>query len=246
VEKPVPVPTRENSKCAAEDNLLLAQLRREELRTFLAASEKVLIPARAALYAQGDRIRHVYFFTSGMASGSAVMQDGRSAEVTSVGREGFLGLPVLLDGSISLHRCWMQIAGAACRVEAGELRRLLEVIPGLAEALPHYAYARMFETTQLVACNVLHTVEQRLCRWLLLARHRTGEDELAITHELLADSLGAQRTTVSLVAGSLERAGLISYKRGHIRITNLKRLEAASCECFRVIRDRYGMLLGGR
>ena len=176
------------------------------------------------------------------ASGSA----GDTVEVGSIGCEGMVGLPVFFGGGRSTSGVRVQIAGDAERMEASVLQREIARTPGLRRLLNLYAQAFMSQVSQSTACNRLHAAEERLARWLLICRDRIGRDDIPITHEAMAMMLGVRRATVTEAAGALQQRGLIRYRRGVITIIDRERLEAASCECYGIVRAEFDRLLGVR
>lgn len=192
----------------------------------------------------GRTIDYAYFPLSGMVSVVALMSEGLGAEVATVGNEGMIGLPIFLGGDSSPFHLMWQLAGAALRIRAADL--LPAAIPGsrLGSILTTYSQAFFVQTAQNAACNGLHAVHQRGARWLLATQDRAGGDEFFLTHEFLAFMLGVTRQSVSIAVADFAGRGLISYQRGHMRILDRAGLEAASCECYRIIRAEFIRLLG--
>jgi CRP-like cAMP-binding protein len=186
--------------------------------------------------------RHGYFLEEGMASAVVTMQDGSTVEVGVVGYEGVVGIPILLGTRQPADHTFMQIAGSGYRIDAAELRLLYERPGKLREHLSRVVHGFIVQTSQTAACNRVHSVEQRLARWLLTCRDRVDGDELHLTHDFLGHMLGATRATVTLAAGILQRAGLIRCARGRVAILNRKGLEAAACECYQTIHAEYRRL----
>ncbi len=208
--------------------------------------QRLLSKARHVTFENGDfLVRHdqaitsVDFITSGLASAVVTMHDGKTVEVGAIGREGIVGIAAVLGQTRSWFTCYMQVGGSAWRVPAAHVRSLMQQPSRLQVLLQRYLLARFREVAQAAACHLAHTLEQRLASWLLIARSRTGSDELFLTHEYLAQMLGARRTTVSLAAGHLERLGLVSYKRGHVRVLNVRGLEDTACECYAMMQDTF-------
>jgi CRP-like cAMP-binding protein len=179
-----------------------------------------------------------------MASLLTVMKDGTHVEVASIGCEGVVGLPVVLGATKSNRRAFCQMPGTAWRLSAAELRRQTRRGGPLAEALLRYALALFTLMAQLATCNRLHTIEQRCCCWLLMIHDRIEGDEFNVTHEFLSELLSARRSGVTVIAGTLQRRGLISYQRGQITVLNRKGLEKAACECYGIVRGEFDRLLG--
>ncbi|MEP6699197.1 MAG: helix-turn-helix domain-containing protein [Verrucomicrobiota bacterium] len=179
-----------------------------------------------------------------MASILSVLKDGTMTEVGTVGSEGMVGLPVFFGAKTSARRvCW-QFQGSAHRMDAELLRRETRKGGALSDALHLYTQALFAQVSQLATCNRLHTIEQRCCCWLLTTHDRVKGDELDLTHEFLSEMLGTRRAGVTEVAGTLQRAGLIEYRHGHVTVRNRRGLEKAACECYRVVRDEFDRLLG--
>jgi CRP-like cAMP-binding protein len=166
------------------------------------------------------------------------MQDGRTTEIISVGREGMVGLPSVMGLTRKRFRATVTVPGSAWRIPAEAIAETFRREGRLGVVLRRYAQARLFQVSQLTACNLLHTVEQRLSRWLLMARDQLGSRPIPVTHEMIADLLGAQRSTISTTASNLERSGMITYKRGQITIADRPRLLASACECYESVRQR--------
>lgn len=173
------------------------------------------------------------------------MQNGEAVEVATVGNEGMVGLPVFLEAATIPGKAFAQIPGEAWRMSADTFKE--QVSPGtpLHELLQRYTQALFNLISQSTACNRLHTVEERACRWLLMTHDRVGSDSFPLTQEFLAQMLGVRRPTVSTVASILQRAGFISYSRGKITILDREGLESASCECYEIIRAEFERLVGG-
>jgi len=197
----------------------------------------VFLPLRAheVLFDAGEPINYGYFLDSGLASVLNVMEDGKSVEVGVSGREGFVGVPLLVGFESSPSRVIMQIAGSAFRVRAAALVQLLPKCPTLESRLQRYAQVMGLQSAQLAACNRLHQIEQRLARWLLMCTDRTGSEFVPLTQESLANILGTQRSSITLAAAILQKTGSISYMPGHVRILDRAALEIAACECYGAI-----------
>jgi CRP-like cAMP-binding protein len=228
------------------ENSLLAGLSRKADRRFLAGLEPVTLTYGDVLHEPGQAIRHVYFPGSSNVSLLALV-DGRLAlEVGLIGREGMVGVPVVLGVPLSPVRAQVQGSGSALRIASARFRREFRRIRPLQRELYRYAYAVMVQASQTAACNRFHVLEQRLARWLLMTHDRAGSDQFHITHEFLAHLLGVRRVGVTRAAQSLQSGGLIRYSRGDITVTDRKGLEAAACECYRFVRDIYARRLARR
>ncbi|HZD30662.1 MAG TPA: Crp/Fnr family transcriptional regulator [Candidatus Angelobacter sp.] len=187
-------------------------------------------------------VTHGYFLEEGMASVVVVLEGGNTVEVGVVGFEGVVGIPILLGTGGTPGRTFMQIAGAGYRVNAKQLRDEFERPGELRHILQKYMQGYMVQTAQTAACNRLHNIEERLARWLLTCRDRTASDHLRLTQEFLGQMLGAPRTTVTLAAGLLHRAGMIEYSRGTVTVKDGAALEESACECYRIVRDEFRRL----
>ena len=214
-----------------------------ELRTHLTPVD---LRPRQRLSESNQDIEAVYFPHDAVLSMAAVDRDGGTIEVASVGCEGMSGLPVLLGTDQSANRVSVQIGGQADRMDASVLRREARRHEQFGRLLHLYTQAFMTQIAQSTACNRLHSAEQRLARWLLICRDRVRRDELPITQETMAAMLGVRRATVTESAGDLQRSGVIRYRRGVIVIADRPGLEAASCECYDIVREEFDRLLGVR
>jgi CRP-like cAMP-binding protein len=220
---------------------LLPPSQLDRLRPHLTAEALVL---DQTLQERGKRVETVVFPISGMISIVAMMRDGAAVEVGLVGREGMLGVPAVLGDEVSLNEAMVQIPGSALRMPAAVLEREAQASPPLRAILLRYVQAYLNSATQSAACNRAHLLEQRLARWLLTARDRTGSDRLPLTHELIAMMLGVRRAGVTVAAQSLQSAGFIHYAHGRITIADREGLAVAACECYEVTRREYARLLG--
>jgi CRP-like cAMP-binding protein len=195
------------------------------------------------LYDQGQIIEAVYFLEDGICSIVVTMENGSTVEVGMVGREGFTGATALLGGGNSPYRSLIQIAGTGYAIKAKTLvEQFREGSSQLRVSLQRSIQAIMVQISQTAACNRVHELEERLARRLLMCHDRVQVDELPITHESMAMMLGTRRSSVTMAAGILQKAGLIKYSHGHVHIENRKGLEKAACECYSVIRDEYARL----
>ena len=225
-------------------NRLLSALPEEELERLRPHLEVVRTEQRETVYEAGTPIEHVYFPTTGVFSLVTQMRDGSVIEVGTVGNEGMLGLPLFLGGASVPLSTFCQVAGEALRLEADIFRRAVGSESRLHALLGRYAQAVFIFTAQTAACNATHPIRQRCARWMLLTHDRVGTDEFPLTHEFLAQMLGVRRASVTEVAGSLQKQGLISYRRGRIAVLDRAGLEAASCECYGVIQREFESLPG--
>jgi CRP-like cAMP-binding protein len=224
-------------------NRLLVGLPPEDLRRLQPHLEPVTLPLRKVLFEPDESLTRIYLIEAGVVSLVTVFEDGTTVEMASVGREGLVGVGALLGGDSALGCYVVQEPGSALAVEASRFRAALRGSPALRMACEAYAQAFCTQLLQSVACNAAHTVERRCARRLLMSHDRSDGDTFPLTQELLAEMLGVRRSTVTLIDCALQKAGLIQYHRGAITVLDRRGLEAATCECYRVIRDRYEDLL---
>ena len=229
---------------SAVHNQLLAALPPAALERLVPNFCRVALPSRQGLYHPDMPIEAVYFPETGMISLVANMDDGMQAEVGVVGREGLLGVPLLLGVDTSFVEATVQVPGAALRMGAREFRHELEVNAPFRALLLRYNEAQQAQVMQTAACNGRHALEQRLARWLLMAHDRSAGDELPVTQDLMAMMLGVHRPSVTVAAGALQRAGLVRYSGGRVTVLDRPGLEAASCECYASVKKRFTALLG--
>ena len=238
----MPSPRSEQQTHSAQ-NLLIAALPDDERARLDPLLEPLTLNFKDQLYEVGDPIDYVYFPTRGVASQVALLDGETAIEVTTIGREGMVGLSAFLGATTSPDRVFCQVPGRAHRLSTTDLRRHLAVGGPLHEILNRYTQATLVQLARSVACNRLHTVEERMSRWLLLTRDRADEDTFPLTHEFLAQMLGVRRATVTLSAGMLQNAGLIRYTRGQVTIADRQALERTSCDCYEAIRCEFARLL---
>ena len=218
-------------------NLLLAALPPKEYGRIAQSLDTVPLKLKRLLHRAGDPIEYVYFPAGGFFSMVTALKDGRMVEVATIGREGVVGITAVLDNPLSATSMVQGEADTCYRMRADVFRREMDRRGVFYELLMHYAQALIGLIMQSTACNAVHSVEQRLARWLLMARDRMGSDHFVLTQEFVAMMLGASRPTVTIVASTLQKAGLITYHRGHLTIVDGAGLEAASCECYRATTD---------
>lgn len=204
----------------------------------------VTLDFKQVLYKQQAPIEHVYFLRRGMSSAVTIMQDGSTIEVATVGNEGVVGLSVLLAAQTSPNEVLMQIAGEGLRIDAADLKELAGQDGPLRQLLLLYHASFLTQISYSVACNGLHPIQKRCCRWLLMTHDRSDTDTLALTHEFLGVMLGVRRASVTEVLRPLQEQGLISNTRGAITILDRPGLESLSCECYRMVKGEYERLLG--
>jgi len=220
-------------------NRLLAALPHDVLSTLRPYLKPVSLPRGRVLCHADEPLGRAYFVEVGAVSLVTAFEDGTTAEMATVGREGMVGIGILLGGEHALSRYVVPVSGLAYAIETSRLRSALGASPVLRATCETYAQAFVAHLLQNVACNAAHWVEQRCARWLLMCADRTENATFELTQEYLAEMLGVRRSTVTLVAGKLQQAGLIHYRRGAITILDRRGLEATVCECYRVIRDGY-------
>lgn len=219
-------------------NHLLAALPDDVFERIAPALDVVPLALKRFLYKPGEPIREVYFPGGGFVSIVTVLKDGSMVEVATVGREGMLGVSAVLNGDASPSAAMVQAETDTCyRLPAEVFRAEMDRRNEFYHLIARYTQALTGFIMQSTACNAVHSVEQRLARWLLLAHDRVGKNEFPLTQEFVAMMLGASRPTVTLVAGTLQKAGLITYHRGQLTIVDRERLESASCECYRTATD---------
>lgn len=224
-------------------NQLLAALPLAEFEPL--AADLQLVPMRLGeiLYEPGEVMRHAYFPTTAIVSLRYITESGASAETSSVGNEGVVGISIFLSGDSTPSSALVQTAGHAYRLKSSLLKQEFNRAGALQRLLLLYVQALMAQTLQIAACNRHHSVEQQLCRWLLLTLDRSPSNNLVLTQELVASLLGVRREGISDAAGKLKRAGCISYSRGHIAVLDRSGLEERACECYTVIYKEFSRLL---
>jgi CRP-like cAMP-binding protein len=229
---------RKGAASSSLRNRLLDRLPPKQLDRLHADLETVALEVRKTLHKRGSRLEYAYFPQSGMVSFVIPIEEGGSVEVGTVGREGMVGISLLLGGELGLQEAMVQIEGQALRMSARKLRAAIEDDAVLRLHFAPFAQCFHFQVAQTAACNAGHSLEQRLARWLLLARHRIGSDELPLTHEFLSMMLAVRRAGVTVTTGTLQQAGLIRHRRGHVTVLDPRGLEEVSCECYRLITEQ--------
>jgi CRP-like cAMP-binding protein len=226
-------------------NRLLNRLPRNEYKSLVGSEKPVSLAHGDEVYQEDGRggLSHVYFPTSGMISLTVLMEDGKEVEAGTIGNEGMVGLSVAQGLDFSPTKAISQISGEGFRIPASSFLKAMKQCATLDKLLRRYTAYSLRYANQTIACNLLHPVDQRICRWLMMCRDRVEEEEFTLTHEFLAEMLGVRRQTVTVIAGTLQAASLISYHRGVIRILNRKKLEAASCECYGVTKSFYDRIM---
>lgn len=219
------------------DNRLLAALPREEYERLSPHLEPVGLTPGKILYNAGEAVRHAYFPKGGLLSLLSITEAGRTIEVGMIGNEGMAGIPIVLRSDLAPYQVMAQLAGDALRIKAGALRAEFNRGGRLQDLLLRYTHSLLIQVGQSAACNRFHTVQERLCRRLLDSRDRVQSDTIQLTQEFLSHMLGAPRTSVTMIAGDLQKKGLVRCGRGRITIIDRARLEAASCECYERVRE---------
>jgi CRP-like cAMP-binding protein len=225
-------------------NRLLAALPADALALLLPHLREVDLPFRTTLTAASQPLPAAWFPQSGYVSLLVMLADGGVTEVGMVGREGMLGMPLVLGTDRFPIETLVQAAGTALRIEADAFNRALDDSPALRDLMLRYVMAFNVQVTLTAACNARHLVGQRLARWLLMAHDRADRDDFAMTHDFLSMMLGVRRAGVTVAAGALQRAGTIKYEQGRIWVTDRPGLEAAACECHGIVRQEFSRLLG--
>jgi CRP-like cAMP-binding protein len=217
-------------------NEILSAIPRAEYEGLSPKLEFVRLKLHHVLHEAGETLKSAYFCNSGMFSVLNVMPDGKSVEVGLIGKEGFSGTPLVAGFRTSHTRTVVQADATAFRIGADALRAALPKNPKLERQLNRYAQLLAVQVTQIAACNRLHEVNERLARWLLMTQDRVGSEHLPLTQEFLAQMLGTRRSSVTVSAGALQKAGLIGYTRGNVTILNRRNLEDAACDCYGLLR----------
>ena len=226
------------------ENRLLAALPRDEYERLLPSLQQVSFSLGEVVYEFAGQLDYVFFPTTSIVSLLYTMENGSSAEMGLTGNDGVVGIALFMGGGTMPNRAVVQSAGAAIRMKAKALQAEFALGGKFQHLLLRYTQALITQISQTAVCNRLHSVEQQLCRWLLLSHDRVKSDQLIMTQELIADMLGVRREGVTVAAGHLQDVGAISYVRGHITILDRQRLEETVCECYRVVKTEFDRLLG--
>jgi CRP-like cAMP-binding protein len=224
-------------------NLLLASLPEAESSRWAPHLEPVDMPLGQVLYESGTKLGHVYFPTTSIISLLYVMENGASAEIAVVGQEGIVGISLFMGGESTPSRAVVQSAGHGLRLRANLMMQEFNRGGPVTHLLLRYTQALITQMAQTAVCNRHHSLDQQLCRWLLLSLDRLQSNQLVMTQELIANMLGVRREGVTEAAGQLHKAGLIRYQRGHITILDRAGLERRTCECYAVVKKEYDRLL---
>ncbi|HZR01617.1 MAG TPA: Crp/Fnr family transcriptional regulator [Burkholderiales bacterium] len=225
------------------DNQLLTALPEDDRQRLLPQLEWIEMPLGQVLYESGRSLSHVYFPTTSIVSLLYVMENGASAEIAVVGNEGVVGISLFMGGESTPSRAVIQSAGEGFRLKARAIKEEFNRAGSAMHVLLRYTQALITQMAQTAACNRHHSVDQQLCRWLLLSLDRLQGEELVMTQELIANMLGVRREGVTEAAGKLQKLGLIRYARGRIVVLDRKGLEKRSCECYAVVKKEYDRLL---
>jgi CRP-like cAMP-binding protein len=224
-------------------NRLLAALPTVDFARLAPHLELVPMLLGESLYEPGGQLQHVYFPTTAIVSLLYVLESGASAEIAGVGNEGVLGISLFMGGDTTPSSAVVQTAGHGYRLPGKRLKEEFSRAGAMQRLLLRYTQALLTQMCQTAACNRHHSIEQQLCRWLLLTLDRLPSSEIVMTQELIAGALGVRREGITEAAGRLQRAGLIRYRRGHIAVLERSGLEAGACECYAVVKKEMGRLL---
>jgi CRP-like cAMP-binding protein len=224
-------------------NYLLAALPEDIFERLSPHLELVSMPLGKVIYESGEQLYSVYFPTTAIVSLQYVLENGASSEIAGVGNEGILGFSLFMGGNSTPNLATVQTAGYGYRLKAAFMLAEFNRADVMMRLMLRYTQALITQMTQTAVCNRHHSIEQQLCRWLLLTLDRMPASELVITQELIASMLGVRREGITEAAGHLQQAGLISYRRGHIKVIDRVGLEARSCECYQVVKKEFHRLL---
>lgn len=226
-----------------QQNHLLAALPADVQQRLQVNLELIPLPLGKVVYESGDALRHVYFPIDAIVSLLYVMEDGASAEISVVGNEGLIGVAVFMGGESTPSRAIVQSAGYAFRLPGRQFKDEVNRHGEMLHLMLRYTQALLTQMAQTAVCNRHHSIDQQLCRWLLLSLDRLPGDQLTMTQELIANMLGVRREGVTEAAGKLQKLGVIEYSRGHIRVLDRCKLEQLSCECYAVVKKETDRLL---
>lgn len=243
MNSPVKVRTRTLLPATTEQNYLLRALPDDAKARLAPHLELISLPLGLSLYESGDKIKHAIFPTDSIISLIYVMENGDSAEISVIGNEGVLGTPLFLGGDSTPHRAVVQSSGSGFRLPAHLLKEEFNRNTNLHKLLLSYTQSLMTQMAQTAVCNRHHSVDQQLCRWLLLSLDRIPTNVLSMTQDLIANMLGVRREGVSVAAGKLQKLGVIEYHRGQLIIKDRVKLEELSCECYEVVKRECDRLL---
>lgn len=228
----------------ARNNFLLASLHDDELNRITPKLETVDLELGEVLYESGEKMDHIYFPTTAIISMLYIMENGGTAEIGVVGNDGVVGISLFLGGETTTSRAIVQSAGELLRMKEADLKTEFRKSGRFQELLLRYTQAILTQISQTAVCNRLHSIDQQLCRWLLLSHDRLRSDKLVMTHDLISNMLGVRREGITLAAKKLAARKLIANKRGTVTVIDRLGLEAASCECYAIVNAEYNRLLG--
>ncbi len=226
------------------ENALLAALSEDERLAASARGKLVALSTRQGLYSPDVAIEAAYFPVDCVISVVTHMIDGTVVEIGTIGREGTTAIPLLMGATSTANESFCQVPGRAWKMPVADFTRLVESSERFRAATTRFLHGYVNVLGQLAACNRVHTVYERCCRWLLMTQDRVGADQFPLTHEFLAQMLGSQRSSVTLAAAALQRAGFITYERGCITILDRERLKETACECYEIARDQFTASFG--
>lgn len=228
----------------APENRLLARLPQKEYERLLPMFRSIPMIFKDVLSEARAAIEHVYFPSSGVVSAITGMQGGASIEVATIGKEGMVGVMAFVGAEESPHRQIIQVPGEALRMDVKTFRAETAKDGPFRQVMTLYATAFHYQISQAIACNGLHTIQRRCCRWILMTHDRAGSDEFPLTHEFLSHMLGVRRVSVTDVLKPLQEAGWIRTRRGKVTVLDRKGLQKAACECYQIVNDEFERLLG--
>jgi len=240
-DKDMPTPAKSND---AQKNFLLAALSEDDFKGIAAKLEPKIFKLGDVLYESGEKMEYAYFPTTAIISLLYIMENGGTAEIGVVGNDGIVGVSLFMSGGTTTGRAIVQSGGAAVRMKARDLKAEFALGGRFQELLLRYTQALMTQISQTAVCNRLHPIDQQLCRWLLLSHDRLDSDKLVMTHDLISNMLGVRREGITLAAQKLAARKLITNKRGTMTVIDRQGLEAAACECYKVVNSEYNRLLG--
>jgi len=232
------------SEKQSRQNHLLEALPSEDFARIESQFEFVELPLGLVLYESGDKMSHIYFPTTAIISLLYIMENGGTAEIGIAGNNGLIGMALYMGGETTSSRAVVQSAGDAVRMKTADLRAEFARGGLFHDLLLRYTQSLMTQISQTAVCNRLHSIQQQLCRWLLINHDQLPANKLVMTHDLIANMLGVRREGVTHAAGSLQDLGCIKYSRGTITILDRKGIERVACECYQVVSDEYDRLLG--
>ena len=225
-------------------NFLLAALHEDDFVRVKSNLEPVSFKLGEVIYESGEKMEYVYFPTTAIVSLLYIMENGATAEIGVVGNDGIIGVSLFMGGDTTTSRAIIQSAGGAVKMKAKDLKAEFALGGRFQELLLRYTQALMTQISQTAVCNRLHSIDQQLCRWLLLSHDRLSSDKLVMTHDLISNMLGVRREGITLAAQKLAKRKLITNSRGTMTVTDRQGLESAVCECYKVVNEEYNRLLG--